>query len=45
MLEEVGFDWNFSVNSRTLFCCAGGMRAKAVRNSLAMATVGIIFHL
>src|SRR5215213_8309410 len=41
MAEEVGSPWNFSVNSRTFRCCALGSRAKASRNSLARATIGM----
>src|SRR3954471_12991264 len=41
MADEVGSALNFSVNSRTFRCCGLGSRAKASRNSLARATVGM----
>src|SRR4051812_45071081 len=41
MAAEVGSAWNFSVNWRTFRCCGLGSRAKASRNSLARATVGM----
>jgi hypothetical protein len=39
---SLGLMRNFSVNSRTFRCCALGIRAKASRNSLAIATVGMV---
>src|SRR3954451_20214738 len=41
MAAEVGSALNFSVKSRTFRCWGRGSRAKASRNSLETATVGM----